>query len=142
MRFEIHQSAEGGITVLQPEGQLVEASSEVLQARVSELMEEGTRLMVIDLTMTSEASSHAFRMLLMLSKRLQSVGGRLVICGAQKGVESALTLSGLTRLCCVRADRSDSVKELMVEGRIVRLADLVARLMARAEARRMPAEAV
>lgn len=142
MRFEIHQSAERGITVLQPDGELNEMSSDVLQKSAAELMEEGSRLVVIDLEMTSEVSSHAFRMLLMLSKRLQSAGGRLVICGAQNGVESALTLSGLTRLCCVRTNRTEAVKELMVEGRVVRLAELVAQLLSRAEARRLATEAV
>jgi len=142
MRFEIQKSAESGITVLQPEGDLNEGSSGVLQSTAAEVMEEGARLVVIDLKKTSGASSHAFRMLLMLSKKLQSIGGRLVICGAQKDVEGALTLSGLTRLCCVRADRVDAVKELMVEGRIVRLAALVAQLLGRAETRRLAAEAV
>ena len=142
MRFEIQKSTESGITVLQPGGDLNEGSFGVLQSTAAEVMEEGARLVVIDLTTTSEASSHAFRMLLMLSKKLQSIGGRLVICGAQKGVEGALTLSGLTRLCCVRADRADAVKELMVKGRIVRLAALVAQLLTRAETRRLAAEVV
>lgn len=142
MRFEVHTNTERGITVLEPEGDLNQTSSGVLQEAAAELMEEGSRLVVIDLNMTSEASSHAFRMLLMLSKKLQSVGGHLVICGARGSVENALTLSGLTRLCCVTTDRDGAVKELMVEGKIVRLAQLVAQLLGRAEARRLAAEAV
>jgi anti-anti-sigma factor len=142
MKFEIHQSTERGITVLQPDGDLSETSSGVLQSTAAELMEEGTRLVVVDLVTTTEASSHAFRMLLMLSKRLESVGGRLVVCGAQSNIESALTLSGLNRLCCVRTGRPDAVKELLVEGRIVRLAKLVAQLLGLAEKRRRAAEAV
>jgi anti-anti-sigma factor len=142
MRFEIHESVERGMTVLQPDGDLNERSSEVLQEKIAELMEAGVRLVIIDLELTSAASSHAFRMLLMVSKKLQSIGGRLVVCGAQSGVESALKLSGLTRLCCVRADRAAGLKELMVEGRIDKLAKLVAKLLGAAEERRRAAEAV
>ncbi len=142
MRFEIHKEAERGITVLQPEGELDEmTSSELLQA-VSELMENGEDLLVIDLAKTAAASSHAFRALLMLSKRLVSVGGRLVVCAAQNSVARALTLSGLSRLCCVRESRKDAVDELLVEERIERLAALVNKLLIRGEERRMAAVAV
>jgi anti-anti-sigma factor len=142
MKFSIHDSTDRGITFLQPEGDLNEASSGVLQERVLELMEEdGRQLIVIDLETTSGASSHALRALLMLSKKLQSVGGKLVICSARSHVETALTLSGLNRLCCIRPDREQAISELMVEERIVRLAKLVAQLLGRAEQGRA-AEAV
>ena len=142
MRFEVHQTTQKGITVLEPEGALNENSSGELEATALEVMEEGGRLIVIDLAKTSTASSHAFRMLLMLSKKLQSVGGRLVVCGAQSRVDNALSLSGLKRLCCVKVDRGDAVQELLVEDKIVRLAELVAQLLGRAEKRRQTVEAV
>ena len=61
MKFEIHQSTERGITVLQPEGDLNETSSGVLQSKAAELMEEGTRLVVIDLITTTGASKRRWR---------------------------------------------------------------------------------
>ncbi len=141
MKFAIHESTERGIAVLQPEGDLNETSSGVLQARALEIMEEGRQQIIIDLEMTSGTSSHALRMLLMVSKKLQSVGGKLVICSAQSHVDNALNLSGLNRLCCIRPDRERAVAELMVKERIIRLAALVAKLLGCAEQRRA-AEAV
>lgn len=142
MRFEIHETTDKGITFLKPEGDLNEASSGVLQSRVLEIMDEPDRhRIVVDLETTSGATSHALRVLLMLSKKLQSVGGKLVICNAQSDVETALTLSGLNRLCCICSDRGRAVAELMVETRIVRLAALVTRLLGRADERKA-AEAV
>ncbi|MGD8439199.1 MAG: STAS domain-containing protein [Holophagae bacterium] len=142
MRFDIHESTDRGITTLTPDGELNETTSGVLRGRVLDIAEEGRRLVIIDLRTTSSATSHALRVLLMLSKKLQSVGGRLVICGARDDVDNALTLSGLNRLCCVTADRDQAVDQLMVENRIVRLAALVAKLLDRAEQRRASAEAV
>jgi anti-sigma B factor antagonist/stage II sporulation protein AA (anti-sigma F factor antagonist) len=129
VRFEIHSVTEQGISVVQPEGELDETTSVEFSETVSALMDEGHHLIVIDLAKTTAASSHAFRALLMLSKRLASVGGRLVVCAAQRSVAGALSLSGLARLCCVRESRKDAVSELLVEERIDRLAVLVARLL-------------
>ncbi len=142
MQFKIHSSTQRGITVLQPEGALDETTSAELVKEVSELMEQGQNLIVVDLAKTSTATSHAFRTLLMLSKRLVSVGGRLVVCAAQHSVAGALSLSGLARLCCVRDNRREAVNELLVEERIDRLAVLVARLLLRGEERRKAVEAV
>jgi anti-anti-sigma factor len=142
MKFEVHRATQRGITILEPEGALDETSSGELETVALEVMEEGGRLIVIDLAKASSASSHAFRMLLMLSKKLQSVGGRLVVCGARSRVDNALSLSGLKRLCCVKVDRDGALIELMVEDRIVRLAEIVSRLLGRAEKRRQALEAV
>ena len=129
MRFEIHSVTEQGISVLQPEGALNETTSAEFLETVSELMDQGHHLIVIDLAKTSAASSHAFWALLMLSKRLASVGGRLVVCAAQRSVAGALSLSGLARLCCVRDNRKDAVNELLVDKSIDRLAVLVSQLL-------------
>lgn len=142
MRFLIHESRDRGVVVLGPDGDLNEAASGVLEAKVLEIMERGEQRIVIDLGSTSGTSSHALRMLLMLSKKLQSVGGRLVVCNARSGVQNALNLSGLTRLCCVKPDRDQAVRALMVEEGIVRLADLIADLLGRAERRRAASEPV
>lgn len=136
MKFEVHESTEEGIAILEPDGDLSDASSAALQARVLELTEEGRHLIVIDLAKTTSATSQALRVLLMLSKKLQSLGGRLVICCARSDVGNALALSGLNRLCCVTAGREQAIGELRVEEKVVRLAALVAQLLGRAEARR------
>ncbi len=141
MRFEVHSKTERGITVLEPEGALDETTSVELVQAVSALMENGDDLIVIDLARTTAASSHAFRALLMLSKRLLSTGGRLVVCAAQNSVANALKLSGLTRLCCVRDHQTDAVDELLIEERIERLAALVSKLLVRGERRRKLAKA-
>lgn len=142
MRFDVHESTDRGITTFTPDGELNETSSGVLRDRVLETAEDGRTLIIIDLGTTTSATSHALRVLLMLSKKLQSVGGRLVICGARDDVGNALTLSGLNRLCCVTTDRDQAVDQLVVENSIARLAALVAKLLARAEQRRASAEAV
>jgi anti-anti-sigma factor len=137
----IQRSDHRGIVILRPEGSLNEGTSIELQEAVGEVTEAGEaddaggRMIVIDLSATSAASSHAFRMLLRLSKGLKSTGGRLVVCGASGGVQSALDLSGLARLCCVRRTTDEAIAELMVEERIVRLARIVSMLLRRAEER-------
>lgn len=142
MRFELHRTTKRGITVLEPEGTLNEGSSAQLESAALEVMEDGGRLIIIDLAKASKASSHAFRMLLMLSKKLNSVGGRLIVCGARSRVDNALSLSGLKRLCCVKVDRDGAMMELLVEDKIVRLAEGVAELLTRAEKRRLAVGAV
>jgi anti-anti-sigma factor len=142
MRFDVHESTDRGITTFTPDGELNETSSGVLRDRVLESAEDGRTLVIIDLGTTTSATSHALRVLLMLSKKLQSLGGRLVICGARDDVGNALTLSGLNRLCCITADREQAIDQLTVEEKIVRLAAVVSTLLGRAERRRASAEAV
>jgi anti-anti-sigma factor len=141
MQFEIHSITERGITILQPEGALDEATSPELLQAVLELLDQDVHLIVIDLAKASSATSHAFRTLLKVSKRLASDGGRLVVCSAQRSVAGALSLSGLARLCCVRDNRKMAVNELLVEERIERLAALVAGLLLSGENRRKATEA-
>jgi anti-anti-sigma factor len=133
----IHRSDRQGISILRPEGSLNEGTSTELQDAVGEVTESDGAMVVIDLSDTNAASSHAFRVLLRVSKRLKSSGGRLVVCGARGAVQSALELSGLARLCCVRRTTDEALAELMVEERIVRLARLVGDLLRRAEERHL-----
>ncbi len=129
----------GAVRVFLPAGTLDERATLELQQAILEEVEEGRRHVVIDLRHVVRVTSHALRTFLMLTRRLDSMSGRLALCAPPPDVDSALAMSGLNRLCFVTPTRDEALRRLARDERIDRLAALVAELLARAEARRKAA---
>ncbi len=129
----------GTTKVFLVDGPLDEKAALDLQQTILEVVEEGHHHVIIDLRRVPRVSSHALRTFLMLTRRLDSMSGRLALCAPSPDVTSALAMSGLNRLCFVTPTRDEALRRLALDERIDRLAVLVSELLARAETRRQAA---
>lgn len=75
-------------------------------------VEEGCRGVALDLSGIDYVSSAGLRSILVLAKKLQPLGGRLVLFGMSGVVEEVFSISGFDRLLPVAADRTAALGAL------------------------------
>jgi anti-sigma B factor antagonist len=102
---------------------------------VVELVEEGTRHIVMDLIKTEHIGGAGLRVLLMLTKKLDSMDGGLVLCSMSQEVRKAFDLAGFTRLFSIAPSREEAIQELSGDQTVARVSDLAADLLAASEKR-------
>jgi len=130
---EILEQREGNVLVVVPSGRLDVAAAADLQLRAMKLVEAGERRVVVDLAHATEVSGAGLRVLLMLCKRLEGLGGAVAVCGVAEDTRRALELAGLAGSLPVVAARGDAVARVRAvggeRGRIERVTELAARLL-------------
>lgn len=131
--MDIREEREGTLLVLTPQGRLDTAAAADLQLLAMQLVEAGERRVLVDLSTTSEVSGTALRVLLMLSKRLQGLGGAMAVCGMAEEARHALQVAGLDGAFPVFPGRDAAVAQIRTvgrdKGRAERVAELAARLL-------------
>ncbi len=133
METEVQKA--GSVVVIKPSGVLDQAAAKELEEEISGLLEGGELHMVIDLGATTKVAGAALRSFLMLTKKLESLGGRLALCSAHRDVQRAVAVSGLNHLCSITGTRAEAIELLAVDETLARIADLAAELLGKAELR-------
>ncbi len=131
--MEVIQEKQGGVLVLEPVGKFDTASSQEFQQQVVKLVDSGERRVVVDLRRTVEVSAAGLRVLFMLSKKLESIGGGLVLCSMSEQARKAFEVAGVIQMVkiAVEPDRADAVKRLSADEAVAKVADLAAQLLAK-----------
>ncbi|MCG6964457.1 MAG: STAS domain-containing protein [Acidobacteria bacterium] len=133
METEVQKA--GSVVVLKPAGELDQVTAKELEEKIWELLEGGELHLVIDLGGTTKVAGAALRSFLMLTKKLESLGGRLALCSAHRDVQRAISVSGLSHLCSITGTRAEAIELLTVDETLARIADLAAELLGKAETR-------
>jgi anti-sigma B factor antagonist len=111
---KIHQ-VEPGITVLEIAGRLTLGNSlSSIEVAIKQMISEGARKLVIDLSRTSYMDSAAVGMLVACTGEMHQNGGRLRIAGAQERVARTLDIVHMERITPVDADLETSCRYLSV----------------------------
>lgn len=144
--MEFVEERQDGIVILEPIGRVDNASSPELQKKATELIEGGGRRLVLDLVRVESIGGAGLRVLLMLAKKLESMGGSLVLCSMSDPIRKAVDMAGFARLLSVTGSRADAVtrarmdeqealKRRAAEEEVAKISDLAADLLAVAEKR-------
>jgi len=91
-------------TVVEVSGRLDTATSSEFEDLCTGLVEEGARLLVMDLGAVDFVSSAGLRVVLATAKRLKPLGGGVAICNLAPGVQEVFRISGFARLMPVVDD--------------------------------------
>ena len=92
--MDIRQETENGVTVVAPQGRVDSVSSAELEAVLGRHLDAGDKKLAVDFGGVEYISSAGLRVLLMLAKRLQASGGRLVLCAMPESVRLVFELAG------------------------------------------------
>lgn len=84
-----------GIAIVALAGELDLAVSAELDAVVTGVLEDGLRLVLVDLDALTFCDSTGLGALLRTSKRVRAAGGTCVVAGARDAVERLLTLTSM-----------------------------------------------
>jgi anti-anti-sigma factor len=95
---EIAETHHGGVVVVAPDGSLgVAADCTKLDRCLAGLIEKRSHRIVVDLARVRTISGAALRTLLVVRRRLVTVGGALVLCGLSEKVMQVSSISGFDR---------------------------------------------
>jgi len=127
--MEILEHRAGTILILEPVGQLDRKTSPELQQKVGELIDQGTRNLVIDLVSMDHIGGAGLRALLMLTKKLESINGNLVLCSVTDEVRHAFDVAGFGRMLSMTPTRDDAVRSLAGDETVARISDIALEIL-------------
>jgi len=100
-----------------------------------ELLEEGNRHIVFDLTKTEHIGGAGLRVLLTLSKKLDGMDGGLALCSMSAQVRRAFDLAGFTNLLVIVPTREKALDALSGDQKVAQVFDLAGELLAKSDDR-------
>ncbi|MEW6336293.1 MAG: STAS domain-containing protein [Acidobacteriota bacterium] len=140
--MEFESDKLGEVVVLTSVGRLDSAATQDLQLKVGEVLDGGERLVALDMRRIEHIGGAGLRALLMLDRKLQGLGGGLVLVGVGEALREAFEMAGLTRqFTFVRTVEEAAAKLASKAGGkpaaspVAEVADLASRLLAKAAAR-------
>jgi anti-anti-sigma factor len=110
--MEIVDEREGGVAVVAPSGRVDSVSSAELEAALLRHLEADEKQLVVDLGAVEYISSAGLRVLLMLAKKLQGGGGRLVLCAMPDSVRLVFELAGFLSIFEIEDSRAVALSRL------------------------------
>ncbi len=136
--MELIQQKQGAVLVLEPVGRLDNSSSQEFQQKVVELVEAGERRVVVDLRRTDEISGAGLRVLFMLAKKLDSMGGGLILCSMSEVVRKAFDVAGFIQMVAINVEptQAEAIRRLTADDAVAKVSDLAADLLAKKDPHR------
>lgn len=110
--MEISDHEENTITVILVKGRLDASTAPQLQSYFEERLSISRRLFVLNLQDVDYVSSGGLRVLLIMTKKVNAIGGGIVLSNLHPFVEDLLTMAGFNKLLLAAASVEDAVKLL------------------------------
>ncbi len=93
------------IDVVRPAGRIDNATAGVFERAVAEVLDAGSRRLVLDFSRIEYISSAGLRSTLIIGKRMRGVpGGKLVLCSIAPAVHEIFEISGFVSILSICAD--------------------------------------
>jgi anti-sigma B factor antagonist len=96
--MKIHEQLQGAVTVLKPEGALVEADAAVIKQRLLQTLHSTLGRFVVDMSAIPYVDSKGLEVLVEVTEEMGRSGQALRMCGANKTVREVLELTDLASL--------------------------------------------
>jgi anti-sigma B factor antagonist len=104
--------AAGQVAVLHPGAQVDGRSAFTFEQDVLELLQDGTKFVVVDFAAVNLFASAGIRVLILLLHKLDARDGALVLSGLNQYIRNVLDVSGLTSQFTLVANIDDAVKAM------------------------------
>ena len=110
MPFATQKSGDALIILMQ--GRLDAMNAPEFDQQAGALLEQGEMRLVVDFSALDYISSAGLRSMLMLAKKVQPAGGRMVLCGLGGMVAKVFEVSGFADIFTISADREAACQAL------------------------------
>lgn len=108
--MDIQQHIDGGVIIVALHENLDTSTSPDAGLALSELVERGSRRIVVDFTDVAYVSSAGLRVLLATAKQLRVKGGALRVCSLNDGIQEVFDISGFSTLLSVYPSATEAVR--------------------------------
>lgn len=110
--MELKVSRHGQVAVVHPGAQVDGRSAFQFEQDILELLQDGTRHVVVDFSAVTLFASAGIRVLILMLHKLDARDGALVLCGLTQYVRNVLDVSGLTSQFTIVGTIADAVKAM------------------------------
>ena len=111
--MKINEQRQGAVTVLKPEGALLEGAAAVLKQRLMEVLGASLGRFVLDMSAVPYVDSKGLEALVEVTEEMGRSGQALRLCGANKTVREVLELTDLASLFDHFADTNTAVRSFL-----------------------------
>ena len=98
MQLQMQEQRQDGVVILAPEGRLDSGKIDQFDKAIQERIRRGHHRLLIDCSNLVFAASSALRVLLVTVRKLNEVGGKLVLCSMNPHILGIFENAGFTRL--------------------------------------------
>jgi anti-sigma B factor antagonist len=110
--MELKVSRHGQVAVVHPAAQVDGRAAFQFEQDILELLQDGTRYVVVDFAAVTLFASAGIRVLILMLHKLDARDGALVLCGLNQYVRNVLDVSGLTSQFTIVGTIADAVKAM------------------------------
>jgi len=107
--MDIWESRRKDIIILAVHGKLDAATSPVFDQRLLPMLERGEKNFLIDFSHMDYISSAALRRLLLLAKRAEASGGKVVFASLQDSVREIFDIAGFSKIFSICSSQEEAV---------------------------------
>ena len=110
--MELKVTRHGQVAVVHPGAQVDGRSAFQFEQDILELLQDGTRYVVVDFSAVNLFASAGIRVLILMLHKLDARDGALVLCGLNQYIRNVLDVSGLTSQFTIVGTIADAVKAM------------------------------
>ena len=114
--MQINEDKQGDVMVLTVTEHLDSSTASVFESRLLGLVDRGERRIVVDCGLLDYVNSAGLKVFLLAAKRLEPLGGKLVLCALAPSVLMIFEMIGFTRIMKITASLEDALRELRDGG--------------------------
>ena len=111
--MKIHEQLQGAVTVLRPEGPLIDTDAAVVKQRLLQTLTSSLGRFVVDMSTIPYVDSKGLEALVEVTEEMGRSGQALRMCGANKTVREVLELTDLASLFEHFADANTAVRSFL-----------------------------
>lgn len=109
--MNVSEAEQGGFIILRIEGRVDATTSPQLDKIVNSMIDTGHHKIVLNFSEVDYLSSAGMRLLLSASKKLKSLGGKLVLCSPTDDVMEVIKMAGFNHILHIVSTEEKALKE-------------------------------
>lgn len=112
MHIEVTSKSVDKAIVIYVDGDLTTTSSPLVEAEINEILEGSDTNVVINIEKVNFIASTGLRIIMVLGKRLNKGGLKLIMCSMKDTTESVFKISGFSKLFPIFATEEEALESL------------------------------
>jgi anti-sigma B factor antagonist len=110
-QMEVIEKKQNGICILGLLGRLDSNTSPEFEKKIFEVIEDGTKSLIVDFESLDYISSAGLRVLLKATKELKRSDGKIVLCSMKEYIKEVFEIAGFVSLFPIVSSVGDAVEE-------------------------------
>ncbi len=116
--MELFEANQDAVDVVHVVGRVNSANAQHMAGRLDDILERGSRAIVLDLSRLEHMTSSGFRSLLMAERRAAEKKARFVLCGLQGLTLELFEIGGFLDMFEVAKTRDDALQRAAAPARV------------------------